>query len=145
MKVPCGGFDLDESVFNVDKNSKQVKLNSPISYDYMPEGYPKKDRWSIEWDGNTEGKLYIPVGEDFGFYKISDMVPSDDDLLGAMVTSPDFLEKNYSLTADDIHQISEDIIRVAIYDGVLIAKKDNAYWNSVTIPEKGVYTISKKS
>ena len=43
MKVPCGGFDLDESVFNVDKNSKQVKLNSPISYDYMPEGYPKKD------------------------------------------------------------------------------------------------------
>ena len=43
MKVPCGGFDLDESVFNVDKNSKQVKLNSPISYDYMPEGYPSKD------------------------------------------------------------------------------------------------------
>ena len=43
MKVPCGGFDLDESVFNVDKNSKQIKLNSPISYDYMPEGYPKKD------------------------------------------------------------------------------------------------------
>lgn len=42
MKVPCGGFDLDESVFNVDKNSKQVKLNSPISYDYMPEGYPEK-------------------------------------------------------------------------------------------------------
>lgn len=42
MKVPCGGFDLDESVFNVDKNSKQVKLNSPISYDYMPEGYPSK-------------------------------------------------------------------------------------------------------
>lgn len=42
MKVPCGGFDLDESVFNVDKNSKQIKLNSPISYDYMPEGYPSK-------------------------------------------------------------------------------------------------------
>ena len=42
MKVPCGGFDLDESVFNVDKNSKKVKLNSPISYDYMPEGYPSK-------------------------------------------------------------------------------------------------------
>lgn len=42
MKVPCGGFDLDESVFNVDKNSKQIKLNSPISYDYMPEGYPKR-------------------------------------------------------------------------------------------------------
>ena len=47
MKVPCGGFDLDESVFNVDKNSKRVKLNSPISYDYMPEGYPSKSVGTI--------------------------------------------------------------------------------------------------
>lgn len=68
MKVPCGGFDLDESVFNVDKNSKQIKLNSPISYDYMPEGYPKKDGWSVEWDGNIEGKVNVVGAPVYKFF-----------------------------------------------------------------------------
>lgn len=143
MKVPCGGFDLDESVFNVDKNSKQVKLNSPISYDYMPEGYPKKDGWSVEWDGNIDGKVAVAAPKGGQFYKFSDMVLSVDDLLGAMVTFPDFPGKNHSLPADEIQQISEVLIGVKIFDGVFIVKKDNVYWNGATFPEKGLYTIGR--
>lgn len=144
MKVPCGGFDLDESVFNVDKNAKQIKLNSPISYDYMPDGYPKKDGWAIEWDGNTEGKVSV-VSPNGTFYNFSDMVLSADDLLGAMVTFPDHPEKNKSLSARDIQQISENLISVLIEEGVLIAKKDNVYWSGVTFPEKGVYTLASNN
>ena len=63
MKVPCGGFDLDESVFNVDKNAKQVKLNSPISYDYMPEGYPKKGIGTVTLMEEQEVSPFTDAGE----------------------------------------------------------------------------------
>ena len=143
MKVPCGGFDLDESVFNVDKNSKQVKLNSPISYDYMPEGYPKKDGWSIEWDGNTEGKtsVVLPIGT---LYKISVMVPSYDDLLGAMITSLDYPERVYVITSEDIIALSDSVIMISNPIEIIIASKDNADVQGFTIPEKGVYTNNDK-
>lgn len=148
MKVPCGGFDLDESVFNVDKNSKQLKLNSPISYDYMPEGYPKKDRWSIEWDGITEGKLYIPVGEGFGLYKISDMVLSDDDLLGVEVEFLDSPGNTVMIAANNIEAMSDDLVYVYITSpysvDCYIARKDNTYAsdNDIILTEKGVYVFS---
>ena len=138
MKVPCGGFDLDESVFNVDKNSKQVKLNSPISYDYMPEGYPKKDGWSIEWDGNTEGLTYVPAGGGFGFYKISDFLPTDDELIGATLEVSN--GKSIEITSGEINS--------SLYPGmtmvgslILIVRKDNFIANGITLPEKGVYEI----
>lgn len=63
MKVPCGGFDLDESVFNVDKNSKQVKLNSPISYDYMPEGYPSKSVETVTLMEEQKVSPFTDAGE----------------------------------------------------------------------------------
>ena len=148
MKVPCGGFDLDESVFNVDKNSKQLKLNSPISYDYMPEGYPKNDGWSIEWDGITEGKLYVPV-EDYGLYKFSDTVLSADDLFGAKIIILNPTEMTGTITSDNVttNPASDDVIHITIeiqnHNYVrldfLCARKDNAYADGITYPEKGLY------
>ena len=146
MKVPCGGFDLDESVFNVDKNSKQVKLNSPISYDYMPEGYPKKDGWSIEWDGNTEGKVTVALGE-MQLCKISDMVLSEDDLFGATVIIHDPTEMTGTITSDNVdsYQDSDDVIEITLMFerpellSFTCVKKDNAYAGGITFPEKGLY------
>lgn len=139
-------------MFNVSVNDKKNIYRSkpvmnvdtvpkPLTYDYMPEGYPKKDGWSIEWDGNTEGKVTVASGG-MQLCKISDMVLSVDDLLGAMVTFPDYPEKNKSLSARDIQQISEGLIGVMIFDGVFIVRNDNVYWNGMTIPEKGAYTIA---
>lgn len=95
MKVPCGGFDLDESVFNVDKNTKQIKLNSPISYDYMPEGYPSKSvelvstEVDITWDGNTTGLVASSMNH---MYRVSD----------AVYTLEQFKKMNYVSSGDDI-------------------------------------------
>ena len=47
FKIPCGGFKLDEKLFSLDKNDV-LSIPKPLSYDYMPEGYPKKDGWSVE-------------------------------------------------------------------------------------------------
>ena len=41
FKVPCGGFKLDEESFSLDKNDV-LSIPKPLTYDYMPEGYPKK-------------------------------------------------------------------------------------------------------
>ena len=70
---------------NVDITGSSTSIPKPLTYDYMPEGYPKKDGWSIEWDGNTEGKI-AAVGAPI--YKFSDMVLSVDDLFGATFIIP---------------------------------------------------------
>lgn len=137
MKVPCGGFDLDESVFNVDKNSKQIKLNSPISYDYMTEGYPKKDGWSIEWDGNTEGLTYIPTKEGINLYKISDFLPTDDELIGATLEFSN--GSSTKITSAEISSSSYSGITVVV-DSIFIVRQDNSIDGEVTFLEKGVYT-----
>ena len=41
FKIPCGGFKLDEKSFSLDKNDV-LSIHKPLTYDYMPEGYPKK-------------------------------------------------------------------------------------------------------
>ena len=41
FKIPCGGFKLDEKLFSLDKNDV-LSIPKPLTYDYMPEGYPKK-------------------------------------------------------------------------------------------------------
>ena len=42
FKIPCGGFRLDEESFSLDKNDV-LSIPKPLTYDYMPEGYPSKD------------------------------------------------------------------------------------------------------
>ena len=42
FKIPCGGFKLDEKAFSLDENDV-LSIPKPLTYDYMPEGYPKKD------------------------------------------------------------------------------------------------------
>ena len=41
FKIPCGGFKLDEKAFSLDENGV-LSIPKPLTYDYMPEGYPSK-------------------------------------------------------------------------------------------------------
>ena len=41
FKIPCGGFRLDEKSFSLDENGV-LSIPKPLTYDYMPEGYPSK-------------------------------------------------------------------------------------------------------
>lgn len=48
FKIPCGGFKLDEKSFSLDVNGVLSvsggggSIPKPLTYDYMPEGYPTK-------------------------------------------------------------------------------------------------------
>lgn len=47
-----------------------VSVPKPLTYDYMPDGYPSKSvSFNVEWDGNTEGLTSL-----YNFYKVSDLV-----------------------------------------------------------------------
>ena len=41
FKIPCGGFELEEESFSLDENDV-LSIQKPLTYDYMPEGYPSK-------------------------------------------------------------------------------------------------------
>lgn len=109
----------------------------PLTYDYMPEGYPSKSGWSIEWDGNTDGLVSV-AGE---FYKVSDMMPSDDELLGATLETSG--GESFKLSSAIITALSEDI--TIIGEGfAVIVRKDNATFNNVPFPQKGTYFSSSQ-
>ena len=76
FKIPCGGFKLDEKSFSLDENGV-LSIPKPLTYDYMPEGYPSKSEETtsidvdITWDGNTSGLI---ASSDNHYYRVSDTV-----------------------------------------------------------------------
>ena len=50
FKIPCGGFRLDEESFSLDENGV-LSIPKPLTYDYMPEGYPSKSVETVTLTG----------------------------------------------------------------------------------------------
>lgn len=126
-------------VMNVDTtgSSGDISIPKPLTYDYMPEGYPKKDGWSIEWDGNTEGLTYVPDGKGYSLYKISDFLPTDDELIGAILELSNGTSDKISSNKID-SSTSPGITVVA--DSIYIVRQDNSSIEDVTFSEKGTYS-----
>ena len=114
----------------------------PLTYDYMPEGYPIKSGFDIEWDGNTDGLTYITYIKN---YKVSDITPTNDELIGATLGISN--GKNLTLTSNFIYVASEDVTVVLAGDVfVSIARKDNAVASGIIdrdilFPQKGTYFV----
>ena len=128
---------------NVDITGSSGSIPKPLTYDYMPEGYPKKDGWSVEWDGNTEGKI-AAVGAPI--YKFSDMVLTYEEFLSAMVVRYQD-GGSYSIMVSETYpeQIqSTDAISSFICSSgevqVLVVGEDNAEASGIIFPTKGLYT-----
>ena len=64
FKIPCGGFKLDEKSFSLDENGV-LSIPKPLTYDYMPEGYPSKsveyvtimDEQEVMFADNDDGSM----------------------------------------------------------------------------------------
>ena len=113
------------------------EIITPMSYDYMPEGYPKKSGWSIEWDGNTEGLVVVEAGS-VTFCKVSDLLPTDDELIGRFIRLSD--GTSVIISSDYIHALPEDMTLVGKDDiSIAVVKKDNTTVNGLTFPKKGIY------
>ena len=94
FKVPCGGFRLDEKLFSLDNNDV-LSIPKPLTYDYMPEGYPKKSEETtstevdITWDGNTSGLVASSYNN---YYRVSNTV----------YTLEQFKKMNYVSSGSDV-------------------------------------------
>ena len=116
------------------------EIITPMSYDYMPEGYPKKRGQSIEWNGNTEGLVSVLEM----LYKVSDLLPTYDELIGSTVELSN--GEKVKITSDCIRAVSEDIKFIEKGDlFIAVVKKDNAIFNDTTFPQKGTYFAKQQN
>ena len=145
FKIPCGGFKLDEKLFSLDKNDV-LSIPKPLTYDYMPEGYPKKDGWSVEWDGNIDGKVSA-IGD--SLYKFSDRVLSYEEFLSAWYVNLD--DPSQSIMVSSIvpkpqqQQIADNVTMFMFapsFDSMntlFVVSEDNAEAEGIIFPTKGLY------
>ena len=139
FKIPCGGFELDENVFSLDENDV-LSIPKPLTYDYMPEGYPKKDGWSVEWDRNIDGKINVAGTQ---FYKFSDRVLTYEEFLSAKWMNPydpsQFIM--VSETKPEQSQMTDTIVRFSFSSlQFFVVSEDNAEKDGIIFPTKGLYT-----
>lgn len=107
----------------------------PLTYDYMPEGYPSKSEWSIEWDGNTEGLVAVEINGNM-LYKVSDLTPTDDEVLGATAALGN--GETIEATREDIEPYGKDIT-IILSPVILVVRKDNSELEGYVFPQKGTY------
>lgn len=97
---------------NDPSNDAYVK-NRPGGYDIV---IPAKE---ITWDGNTEGLDVIPMGDDWGLYRVSLEVLTKKELIGATMTGILDSEFTIKITEGMLITPDEDVISV-------ISDNDNA-------------------
>ena len=145
FKIPCGGFRLDEESFSLDNNDV-LSIPKPLTYDYMPEGYPKKDGWSVEWDGNIDGKISA-IGIDA--YKFSDMVLTYEEFLSAqyvVYVGGEQFSGMVSEAEPEQTQLADAVSSFrCLHNGVqvVVVSKDNAGSDGVILPTKGLYVTER--
>ena len=143
FKIPCGGFKLDEKLFSLDKNDV-LSIPKPLTYDYMPEGYPKKDGWSVEWNGNIDGKINVAGTQ---IYKFSDRVLTYEEFLSAKYVIYNG-EEQYSGMVSKAEpkqtQLADAVSRFECLRGgvqVVVVSEDNAGASGIIFPTKGLYAF----
>jgi hypothetical protein len=109
----------------------------------------------ITWDGDytTNPENYISVFEDVinetfytkqGFYYVSDYIPSHEELQSAScvrtMDAPRYggISSEEFLVGNDITQVGEDIFDVC-NGQIIVARKENIEYNSVTYSKSGIY------
>ena len=109
----------------------------PLTYDYMPDGYPKKSvLFDIEWDGDTSGLVSVA---DI-YYKVANYTAATKaDLVGCMLSiqnDPEHPEP-FAVKGEDIYdtQIPHTIM---VSDYVIFVSKPTSY-GQINFTEAGVY------
>lgn len=125
--------------FGSKKLKKEYIPDHAHSYNDLEDllvGYVGCD--TLTWDGNTSGLIAVNAMEEIGMiaYYMSDATISDEDVVNGF--SPVFAGESVELGADAISS-DDDVIIFA--DFAIYAKKDNANYNNVTYPNKGVYFV----
>lgn len=124
------------------KLSKSGETIHKIDNKYLPDGgfgYTEQGNQTvITWDGDTEGRVVIPAGGNSYIVKVSDKVPSYDELIDSEII------KNTGgtaiVSADNVTHTDEYLsFAVDSYFMCFVALNDNITVSGVQLPERGVY------
>lgn len=151
IKVPDGGFYVDDSQVTVDYVKKSISIvgggaggdslsadyaqNNSSAADYIKNRPFYAEPW-ITWDGSTEGREVVNAPGTGEAVQISTETPTQEELLGASVVFSD--GRKQTLSADDF-QPGTNALSIII--GVCITYADNVNVAGMVIPKKGFYVM----
>lgn len=153
IKVPDGGFYVDDSQVTVDYVKKSISIvgggaggdslsadyaqNNSSAADYIKNRPFYAEPW-ITWDGSTEGREVVNAPGTGEAVQISTETPTQEELLGASVVFSD--GRKQTLSADDF-QPGTNALSIIIGEGVCITYADNVNVAGMVIPKKGFYVM----
>lgn len=121
---------------------KQIesKYIPPLTQDKLPAGYPWDGRTVIEWDGNTEGLLFIENEE---LYKVSDAIAHMDDLANGFAVNyvtEVYTDFSFSEVAAGVVMAQGESFPIVV---VFVAEEAAGVdLDGMIFPESGVYTVA---
>lgn len=125
-KFPTGGGS-DPIV----ENAKQTG-----GFGYTEQG----NQTVITWDGNTEGKQMVSLGQ-VSLYKIAELTPTTDEVIGGVIytKSGDNVTSPTKITADSIVPMSENVYKINGYgQSFVVVALEYSEIEALTF-ERGVY------
>lgn len=112
--------------------------NDPLAADYIQgrTHYTIKKFNDIIWDGDRTNKDAVETPNNYGWVKVSNQVPTVDDLLGATFTG--YNGTAIEITADQLYQESPEVLRCC-QPQVVIVSAPTTTESGITYPSAGVY------
>ena len=135
-------YAADTATTHTIKVMRPTVKYTPIDANFMPEGYPKKDGWAVEWDGNIDGKVSA-VGAPI--YKFSDRVLTYEEFLSAKYVIYGGGEQYSGMVSEaepKQTQLADAVSNFRCLNSsvqVVVVSEDNVEAGGMTFPEKGLY------
>ncbi len=96
---------------------------------------------TLSWDGSTDGKLFIDLGEGYGFAKIGDNILAPEDVANGIaigMVDVDGTIDEVPMTGEEAQNMFADSF--AVFTGAIVAVlNDNTEADGLVFPEKGIY------
>lgn len=118
----------------------------PLTYDYMPEGYPYKEQSEtvfLDWDGNIGDKENVNFSDLSGgesyYVKVGDTIPQKEDFVGAAI------QNNFGEVSTVSSEMLVDLTGGYVVGSemiVVVSNKDTFDLNGVKLPSNGLW-VSK--
>lgn len=134
----------EDRIENIEENGSVSSWNDLTDKPFYSE-VTETSTNVLEWDGNTDGLVSVEFNSSLIFYKISDVIPKKNDLIGGSVyfrpiSNPDMGENSLKITDDLVMTETEDIL--VLSEGmVVVVKKSGATFQNIQFEEVGVYFI----
>ncbi len=147
VKPDTGYYGLESVTVSGDKNLSAENIKAGVNIfgvNGSYEGSGGADSASITWDGDTTGKLAVPIGDEaFGqaYYKVSDRIFSDAEIQSGTLTVNTGATANYADHWEfmvNSGYVTEDAVYAEM---IVFVRKAGAEIHYNTFPETGVYFV----